>query len=168
MTDTQNPNIVADDVVVSLEYTLTISGEMVDSSENADPIQFIQGKGQIVPGLENALYGMSVGESKQITVAPADGYGEEDPQAVADFPRDEFPSDIPLMPGVELQLKNQDGELLHAYIASIEADTVRLNFNHPLAGKELVFDVTIQSLRQPTAEELDHRHVHLEDDEEEE
>lgn len=167
MTDTQKPSTVSDDVVVSMDYTLTVGGKTVESSKDAEPIQFIQGKGQIVPGLEKALYGMATGENKQVTVAPADGYGERDPQAIADFPRDEFPADIPLVPGVELQLKNQEGEFLQAYIETVNDDLVRLNFNHPLAGEELVFDVTISALRHPSAEELDHGHVHFEEDEEE-
>jgi FKBP-type peptidyl-prolyl cis-trans isomerase SlyD len=152
--------MVADDVVVSMDYILTVEGKTVDSSTGAEPIQFIQGKGQIVPGLEIALYGMAVGESKQVSVAPAEGYGDEDPQAIAEVPSKEFPSEIPLMQGVELQIKNSDGEVLQAYVEAVQGDMVRLNFNHPLAGKELLFDVTIAALRHPTPEELDHGHVH--------
>ena len=160
MKNEQEPILVVDDLVVSLDYTLTIDGEVFDTSEGNEPIHFIQGTGQIVPGLENAIYGMSVGEHKKVTVAPSEGYGEEDPEAFADIPRKEFPEDIPLELGTELQLRNEDGDELEAYIDSVGEDIVRLNFNHPLAGKVLHFDVAVTALRQATPEELDHGHVH--------
>jgi FKBP-type peptidyl-prolyl cis-trans isomerase SlyD len=153
---------VANGLVVTMEYSLTVDGEVIDSSDDGGPIQFIQGEGNIVPGLESALYGMAIGQNKMVVVPPGEGYGEEDPEAVADIPRDEFPSQIPLEPGIELQLRNHDGEVLDAFIESVNEETVQLNFNHPLAGKDLHFDVKIVGLRQATAEELDHGHVHEE------
>lgn len=138
-----------------------IDGEIVETSEGHEPLQFIQGQGQIVSGLERELYGMSAGEGKDVVVTAADGYGEEDPDAVADVPRSEFPPEIPLNPGVKLQLTDQEGEELQAYITSVGKETVRLNFNHPLAGKDLNFSVKVIDLREATNEELDHGHVHL-------
>ena len=167
MSEDNKPRVISDDVVVSLDYTLTVDGELVDSSDENEPIQSIQGQGQVIPGLERSLYGMGVGDSKQVVVAASEGYGDEDPEAYADVPRSEFPSQIPLEPGVELQLTNQDGEQLQAFIESIEEDSVRLNFNHPLAGKELHFAVEVIDLRQATPEELDHGHVHGGDEVEE-
>jgi FKBP-type peptidyl-prolyl cis-trans isomerase SlyD len=152
--------VVRDDMVVSLDYTLTVDGELVDSSRNSDPIQFIQGQGQLIPGLERQLYGMEVGDSKDVVVSASEGYGEQDPGAYADIPRGEFPPQIPLEHGVELQLTNQDGEEMQAFIESVGDDSVRLNFNHPLAGKELHFSVEVVDLRQATSDELDHGHVH--------
>lgn len=163
MIENSGPNSIQDDVVVSLEYTVTVDGKVVDTTQDAEPIQFIQGKGQIVSGLEKALYGMSVGESKDVIVAPVDGYGEEDADAIAEIPRREFPPEIPLEPSVELQLKNQEGDELEAYIVSVNKDTVYLNFNHPLAGKELHFSVKVVLLRGATEEELDHGHVHIQE-----
>ncbi len=160
MTDKNSPTQVADDVVVSLDYTLTVDGEVLDSSEGNEPIEFIQGHGHIIPGLEQALYGMGVGECKSVVVSAADGYGEVDPNALLDVPRSEFPPNIPLEPGVELQVRDNDGHLMYARIVEVGADTVRLDFNHPLAGKELHFDVKVVSLRQATDEELAHDHVH--------
>lgn len=154
------PATVMDNVVVSLDYTLTVDGLVVDTSNGDEPIRFIQGQGQIVPGLEKALYGMSVGESKEIAVAAAQGYGEEDPNAYADIPRAEFPPEIPLEPGVELELKNQADEVIEASIVSVGEESIRLNFNHPLAGKVLNFSVKVVELRYATPEELDHGHVH--------
>lgn len=171
MNEESKPQSISDDVVVSLDYTLTVDGEVVDSSEENEPIQFIQGQGQVIPGLERNLYGMEVGDTRDVVVPAAEGYGEEDPDAYADVPRSEFPAQIPLEPGIELQLTNQDGEQLQAYIESVEDDSVRLNFNHPLAGKELHFAVEVIDLRSATPEELDHGHVHdgdeYEEDEEE-
>ena len=159
------PKEVQDDVIVTLHYTVTVEGKIVDTSRNDEPIFFIQGKRQIVPGLERALYGMKVGESKDVVVAPEDAYGEVDEDAFADIPRSEFPPEIPLDPGIELQLSNDEGDELEAFIVSADEDTVHLNFNHPLAGEELHFSVQVLELRQATEEELDHGHVHLEDHE---
>lgn len=161
---------VEDDRVVSLDYTLKVDGGVVDKSEENDPIQFIQGHGQIIPGLEKQLYGMSIGESKNVVVPPAEGYGEADSSAYAEIPRAEFPPHIPLETGVALQLRDKDGDMLDAYIVEVRDDNVVLNFNHPLAGKELHFSVTVVDLRDATEEELSHGHVHSEDgyDEDEE
>ncbi len=163
MSPENQPTNVVDDVIVTLEYTLTVDGEVVDSSEGEGPIQFIQGKGQVVEGLEQALYGMHVGERKELVVPPAGGYGEPDSNAIADIPKSEFPDEIPLQPGIELQLTNQEGDELEAFIVSVGKDTVRLDFNHPLAGKELHFAVQVSGLRHATPEELDHGHVHHDD-----
>jgi FKBP-type peptidyl-prolyl cis-trans isomerase SlyD len=154
------PDKVENDVVVSLDYTLKVDGEIVDSSSDTEPIQFIQGQGNVIPGLERQIYGMEVGDSRDVVVSAAEGYGDEDPDAYAEVPREEFPPNIPLEPGVELVLKNEDGEELQARIESVEGDTVLLNFNHPLAGKELHFSVEVVELRRATPDELDHGHVH--------
>ncbi len=160
MEDKLQRMIVADNLVVTMEYTLTVEGEVVDSSEDSEPIQFIQGAGHILPALEDELYGMAVGDEKEIALLAEDGYGEVDEEAFADIPRSEFPAQIPLKPGIELQLKDQDGETHYARIESADGENVRLNMNHPLAGKELNFSVQISALRTATAEELEHGHVH--------
>ncbi|HBX71154.1 MAG TPA: peptidylprolyl isomerase [Chloroflexi bacterium] len=160
MTESNELTLVADDVVVSMEYTLTVDGEIVDSSEEEGPIQFLQGYGNIIPGLEAHLGGLAVGESLQVTVAPKDGYGEFDSEQIVDVPLDEFPEEICVEPGVELEMRDEDGDLLYARILSVGKSRVKLDFNHPLAGKELTFDVTIVGLRHPTPEELEHGHVH--------
>lgn len=160
MTENSELTQVADDLVVTLEYTLTVDGEIVDSSEEDGPIQFLHGHGNIIPGLEVHLGGLGIGESLQVMVAAKDAYGEFDPEQVVDIPLDEFPEEICVEPGVELEMKDQDGDTLFARILSVGKSRAKLDFNHPLAGKELTFDVTINSLRLPTAEELEHGHVH--------
>ncbi len=154
------PSVISDDVVVSMDYTLTIDGALVDASEENEPIEFLQGHQNIIPGLEKELYGLTIGDSREIVVAPLEGYGEVDPQAIMDIPRSEFPKDIDLQPGLELELQQPDGHVLHAVVAAINPDTVRLDFNHPLAGKELTFRVTVIGLRAASAEEKAHGHVH--------
>ena len=159
-----NPREVADDVVVSIDYTLTVDGEVVDSTEGDEPLQFLQGHQNIIPGLERELAGMKVGDSKQVIVSAGEAYGEVDPENVVDVPRTEFPAEIPMEPGTELEVKNADGEVLSATIAEVNDDSVKLDFNHPLAGKQLTFDVSVVELRQATEEELAHGHVHYDDE----
>jgi FKBP-type peptidyl-prolyl cis-trans isomerase SlyD len=166
MADSKNkPTHIAKDMVVSLDYTLKVDGVVVDSSDKSEPIQFIQGRGHIISGLENELYGMQVGDKKQVNVSASDGYGEVDNSAFADIPRDEFPPDIPLKPGIGLQLRDQDGNIVEGYIREVGEKSVRLDFNHPLAGKDLDFAVEVVDVRDATAEELSHGHVHVEDGE---
>jgi FKBP-type peptidyl-prolyl cis-trans isomerase SlyD len=167
LNEQNKPTSIADDIVVSLDYTLTVDGEVVDTSSDSEPIQFIQGHGNIIPGLERELYGMEVQDNKTVHVVAKDAYGLSDPDAIVEVALSEFSPEIPLRPGVELQMRNEDGEVLFATIVNVGSATVRLDFNHPLAGKDLTFDVTVVDLRQPTAEELEHGHVHgdMEEDE---
>ena len=153
---------VDDGQVVSMHYTLHVNGQVLDSSEGGEPLQFIQGMGHIIPGLEQELYEMKIGDSKKVVVAAKDGYGEIDTEAFMDVPRDSFPTDVPLEIGTELELRDQSGHPVYARIESISDENVRLNMNHPLAGKELHFDVKIADLRAATEEEVSHGHVHTE------
>jgi FKBP-type peptidyl-prolyl cis-trans isomerase SlyD len=151
---------VNDGHVVSLDYTLHVDGKVVDSSEGGEPLQFIQGMGHIIPGLENELYDMKVGDKKLVVVSAKNGYGELDMEAFMDVPRDAFPTEVPLDLGTELELRDQSGHPMLARIDTISEDNIRLNMNHPLAGKELHFDVSIAGLRPATEEEVSHGHVH--------
>jgi FKBP-type peptidyl-prolyl cis-trans isomerase SlyD len=161
--NSSQPLTIEDNVVVTLNYSLVVDGDVVDSSDEGDPIEFIQGKGMVIRGLEQALYGVAVGDSKRFIVLPAEGYGEHDPDAYAEVPVKEFPEDFPLEPGVELLLKDEEGDEMEAHIVSVGDDSVVLDFNHPLAGKELDFSVQVVALRWATDEELDHGHVHTEE-----
>lgn len=151
---------VKDGLVVSMEYKLTADGEVLDSSDEAGPLQFLAGYGNIIPGLESEMTGMKIGESKNVTVQPADGYGEFDEEAFTDVPRSEFPADLKLEEGMELYVTDEDGNHQAAYVAEFDDQTVKLDFNHPLAGAVLEFYVKVIALREPTDEELDHGHVH--------
>ena len=165
MSRPDKPLTIADDVVVTLDYTLTVDGEVVDSAEESGAIEFIQGAKQIIAGLERQLYGMRAGESKHLVVQPAEGYGETEEDGFAEVPRSDFPEEIPLEQGIALQLRTDEDEVYNAYIDTWDDDTVRLSLTHPLAGKELHFAVTVLELRSASQEELAHGHVHAHGDE---
>ena len=153
---------VADNQVVSLDYTLRLdNGQVMDSSEGRDPLEFIQGQGQIIPGLEKELYGMAVDDEKKVVVAPGDAYGELEPDNFEWVERGAFPADMELIEGMGLRMRDSNsGEVMEAYVAEISSDRVKLDFNHPLAGETLHFQVKIAGLRDATSEELAHGHVH--------
>ncbi len=146
--------------VVSMEYKLTVDGDVLDSSEEAGPLQFLAGYGNIIPGLENEMIGMKIGDSKDVVVTPENGYGEFDDDAIMEVPRSEFPKDMEIEEGIELNLTDEDGYQQIGRVESFDDTAVRLDFNHPLAGAELHFSVKVIALRDPTAEELEHGHVH--------
>jgi len=154
---------VEDGQVVSMDYTLHVDGDVVDTSTGHEPLEFLQGAGNIIPGLEQELYGMAVGESKKVIVQPEDGYGILDADAFVDVPREQFPANIPLEVGVEITVTDQSGNPMNARIDSVNDENVVLDFNHPLAGKVLQFDVKIVGLREASDEESEHGHVHGDD-----
>ena len=159
MSDHKETKLVADDIVVSMAYTLTVDDEFIDSTEEGESLQFIQGYGSIIPGLEQALYGMAKGEKKAITVAAKDAYGEYDLEQVDHIPTSEFPEEIHLEPGLELEMKDLDGDVLYGRVISVGKSRVKMDFNHPLAGKDLDFEVTILGLRTATNEELEQGYI---------
>lgn len=167
MESSQTPTSVKDDVVVSLDYTLKVNNEVVDTTEGIEPITFIQGKGGIIPGLEKAIYGMKVGDTRKVTVSPAEGFGDTDPDAVVEVAKDEFPAEIPQQVGIEITVKNEDDEDVDGVIVAVNSDSLTIDFNHPLAGKTLTFEVSVVELREATEEELAHGHVHGDDDDDE-
>jgi len=149
-----NELTIQDGHVVTMEYTLRVDGETIDTSEGYKPIEFIQGAGSIIPGLERELYGLKVGDSKDVSVQAKDGYGEIDPAAFVSVPREQFPPTIQLEVGVALSVHDNNGNPMHATIHEVSDEAVKLNFNHPLAGKDLMFSVTIADLREATEEDL--------------
>lgn len=149
-------------VIVKLEYTLQIEEEVVESTDDDGPIEFLQGYGEIIPGLEAALYGMEVGQEKDVTVDPEDGYGEYDSEAFEEVPLDIFPEEMDLSLGMPVELYDEDAdETVEGFIAEIRTDTVVVDLNHPLAGEVLNFHVKVVGLRAPSAEELEHGHAHV-------
>lgn len=158
---TEDKLVVKDDMVVGLDYTLRLKdGAVVDSSQDREPLKYMQGQGQIIPGLEQELYGMAVGDEKSVAVEPAQGYGEKDPNAVQVVPNEAFPPDLEPEPGMRLQMRDEQGRVFEAFVVEVRPDDVVLDFNHPLAGETLHFDVKIDSLRQASEEELAHGHAH--------
>jgi FKBP-type peptidyl-prolyl cis-trans isomerase SlyD len=156
---------IGDGIVVSLDYTLRLDdGEVIDSSQEGEPLEYLHGQGQIIPGLEKALVGLTVGDSKKVTVPSTEAYGDVDMEAFEIVPRSMFPDDMELEEGLELSLRDAEtNEPFDATIAEIRENGVMLDFNHPLAGETLYFEVTIPALRPATEEELAHGHAHSSD-----
>ena len=150
---------ISENMVVSLAYTLTVDGERIDSTEEGESLVFIQGYGSIIPGLESSLYGMEKGQSRPVRVPAADAYGEYDLEQIVPIPMSEFPDDFDLEPGLELAMEDKDGDIVFARIVSVGKSRVKMDFNHPLAGKDLDFEITILDLRPATDEELEQGHI---------
>lgn len=155
---------IATDTVVTLKYTLRDeSGEVIDSSDD-EPLEYLHGHGQLVPGLERALEGKSQGAKFDIQVPPEDGYGEHEPEQLMEIDRADLPEDLEPEVGMELSADGPDGEVATLWIADIEGSTITLDGNHPLAGQFLNFSIEVENIRAATAEEIDHGHAHGEDD----
>ena len=147
--------------VVDIDYSLHLGdGNVVDKSEPGEPLTYLQGEGDIVPGLESALEGAQVGDRRQVVVAPVDGYGEHDPRGIQRVPRQAYPADFQPQVGMELSAQGPDGDEVAFVIQRVEPDAVTIDLNHPLAGKTLHFDVTVREVRAATPDELEHGHVH--------
>jgi FKBP-type peptidyl-prolyl cis-trans isomerase SlyD len=152
---------IANGNVVGIDYSLHLGdGEVVDASEPGEPLTYLHGEGQIVPGLESALDGLDVGDRKQVVVAPADGYGDHDPRGLQEVPRSAFPPDFDAKVGMELTAEGPSGEPVPFTIREVRLETLLIDLNHPLAGKTLHFDVTVREVRTATEEERAHGHAH--------
>ena len=129
---------------VAIHYTGTLlDGTTFDSSEGRDPLEFQVGSGQIIPGLDTALPGMAVGDKKVVKVACQDAYGEANPEMRQAVPREGIPADIPLDLGTQLQMQTPEGQAVPVTVVSVDDATVTLDANHPLAGKDLQFDIEL-------------------------
>jgi FKBP-type peptidyl-prolyl cis-trans isomerase SlyD len=151
---------IANDTAVLIHYTVTSStGEVLDSSDSDDPLAYIHGQGDIVPGLEQALTGKSAGDKVQVTVEPKLGYGEREESKVQQVPRSAFEDGAQIEAGMRFQTESDDGDVI-VTVTQVSPDQVTIDANHPLAGQTLRFDVQVVSVRKCTAEELEHGHVH--------
>ena len=151
---------IANDKVVMIHYTLTNDeGDLLDSSKDQDPLAYLHGFGNIIPGLEKALTGRSIGDTFKIEIAPEDGYGVRDNEMVQSVPRSAFEGVDEIEPGMQFQAQSPDGIQLVTVI-DIDGDEVILDGNHPMAGITLHFDVEVNDIREATREELEHGHVH--------
>jgi FKBP-type peptidyl-prolyl cis-trans isomerase SlyD len=155
------PDKVTKDVVVSLQYKLRLDdGTLAEESEPDDPLMYLHGYDNIIPGLERALEGMRVGESRTVIVEPLDGYGEYDPDDVGRLSRSDLPPGFVAEVGMILPVVDEMGHEGEVEVVEIEDDSIVVDFNHPMAGERLEFEVEITELREASAEELDHGHVH--------
>jgi FKBP-type peptidyl-prolyl cis-trans isomerase SlyD len=151
---------ITQDQVVSIRYTLKDdAGEVIDSSAGGEPLAYLHGHGNLVPGLERELSGKRAGDKLQVRLPPADGYGGYDPQLVQQVPRRSLQGVGNVRVGMRLQTRTgKDARAVT--VTRIAGDMVTLDGNHPLAGKHLNFEVEITAVRAATAEELAHGHVH--------
>lgn len=151
---------IANDTVVSFNYTLTNEqGEVLDKS-NGEPLAYLHGHHNIIPGLENALVGKTVGDKLTVTVEPKDGYGEYLAEAVQEVPRANFQGVDNIAVGMQFQTQTEDGHVMLVTVKDVNDDVVIVDGNHPLAGVTLTFDVEIVEVREATADEIAHGHAH--------
>jgi FKBP-type peptidyl-prolyl cis-trans isomerase SlyD len=152
---------IAQHSVVSMHYTLTDdAGNVIDSSANADPLTYLQGAGNIIPGLENALLGMRAGEQRNVRVAPEEGYGLVLEELIQQVPVEMFQGVEQVEPGMTFQAQDQSGYIQRVEVNSVDGNIITIDANHPLAGQHLNFDVTIVEVRPASEEEMAHGHVH--------
>lgn len=145
---------IDDKLYVAIDYTLTLaSGEEVDSSPEGQSFGFITGTGQVIPGLDNQLKGMVAGDKSTIVIEPEDGYGAVNENLFQEIPREQFPADTEIEPGMTFQAQGPQGPVL-IKVDAIKEDKVVVDLNHPLAGEQLHFDVKVVEVREPSAEEL--------------
>lgn len=146
---------IQDNHVVSIHYTLkTDAGEMLDTSAGRDPLDFIQGKGMIVPGLEKAMVGRTQGEKFSVKVAPEEGYGVRDPQLIQEIPLEAFQGVEKVEAGMSFIARGPQGQMM-VRITSVSDKTATVDGNHELAGQNLNFDIEVSSFREATSEELE-------------
>lgn len=139
--------MIENGLVVSIEYTLSDeNGSLLESNKGKEPLTFTHGEGQIIPGLEKGLSGMKLNEEKNILVKPEDAYGPVNPQAFQEIPRKDLPAEAQKV-GVTLMARSQEGQTYPVRVSELKDQTAVLDFNHPLAGKTLVFDVKVLEIQ---------------------
>lgn len=138
--------------VVSIQYEVRDGADVVDSNINGAPLVFMFGKGQIIPGLENGIVNMGIGEQADVLVKSADAYGEYNEEAQQELPKEQF-AGIDLNVGMTLYGQGEDGGTVQVIVKEVQEENVIIDFNHPLAGKDLMFSVTLNSVRDASAEE---------------
>jgi FKBP-type peptidyl-prolyl cis-trans isomerase SlyD len=147
--------------VISFNYILKDEeGTILDSTTNKAPLTFISGSNQILPKLEEALNGMLIGGKRNVKVDAADAYGEYDEKAIQNIKKEQFPPDTKLEEGMRYVANSPEGGQMPFTITEVKDDDVTVDFNHPLAGRNLEFDVELVDMRDATPEELSHGHVH--------
>jgi len=137
---------IADGKKVKIDYTLRIDGQEVESSVGKKPLEYVHGQGMLIPGLEVALKGMKAGETKNVSVPPADAYGDMKQEYFREMAKTVFPEGSEFQVGALIQLEGPNGEVVPALIWEVKEDKVIVNLNHPLAGKTLEFDVKVVSI----------------------
>jgi len=152
---------IASNKVATLHYTLKDDkGALIESSVGNEPLTYIHGIGNLIPGLESQLEGKQAGDKISVVVKPADAYGEHDAELIEEVDRAEFDDGEDLDVGKEFQYDDEDGNVFHVRIVTLSDTKVTIDGNHPLAGKTLAFEVEVLEVRAASKEELEHGHVH--------
>lgn len=152
---------IAAQKVVTIDYTLTDDqGNVIDSSQGGAPLAYIHGIGNIIPGLEVALEGKQAGDALKVSVPPREGYGERDEGMMQAVPRQMFETPDEIQVGMQFHTMTESGQPMVVTVVEASPETITVDANHPLAGQTLNFDVTVVEVRDATAEELEHGHVH--------
>ena len=155
---------IADKMVVTIDYTLKDdNGTVLDSSTEGN-FAYLHGANNIIPGLENALTGKSAGDEVDVSVSPAEGYGEHNETMIQAVPRDMFDSEQEIQVGMQFHAESPEGEMIVVTVTDVEGDDVTVDGNHPLAGVNLNFGVKVIDIREASEEEVEHGHVHGADD----
>ncbi|OMH30263.1 peptidylprolyl isomerase [Motiliproteus sp. MSK22-1] len=151
---------ISDKKVASIHYTLkNDKNETLDSSAGSEPLVYLQGFGNVVPGLENALAGKKAGDTFDVTVAPEEAYGPIQSELVQEVPRDAFDGVEEVSVGMRFEAQTASGPI-SVEVVAVEEDQVTVDGNHPLAGETLHFNIDVVEVREATEEELEHGHVH--------
>ena len=152
---------IAEQSVVSIHYTLTNdAGETLDTSDGREPLVYLHGAQNIIPGLESELTGKSVGDSFDVTIQPEEAYGSVNPELVQTVPHSAFEGVEKVEPGMQFQARGDDGETQVITVTEVADSGVTVDGNHPLAGQVLNFSVRVEEIRAATEEEIEHGHVH--------
>ncbi len=153
--------LIGENAVVSIHYKLSdAEGTEMENSAGAEPLRYLHGNGNLIPGLENALVGKSTGDELSVAIPPEEAYGEVMPQLVQEVDRAVFQGVDTIEPGMAFQSQAPDGSTQRIVVREVDGDSVTIDANHPLAGVELHFDVQVVDVRPATDEELEHGHAH--------
>ena len=152
---------IAQHKVVTIHYRVSDSesDELIDSSENGEPMTYLHGARNIIPGLEQALEGKSQGDELEVTIPPAEAYGERSDERIQQVPLQAFQGMDKVEPGMAVTAQTGQGQI-DLVVTAVEDDVVTVDANHPLAGKSLKFNVTVEEVRDASEEEIAHGHVH--------
>lgn len=129
---------------VRIHYTGRFTnGEVFDSSADRDPLEFTLGAGHVIPGMDNAVTGMAVGDKKTVQIEPAEGYGDRDERLIQQIPKDALPDNVDPEVGMHLQSQTPDGQMMQLVVTAVDDETFTVDANHPLAGQVLEFDIEL-------------------------
>ncbi len=140
-------DVITTGKVVSFDYTLTVKGQVVDTSEGKQPLEYTQGQKMIIPGLEKQMEGMKVGDEKTVTIIPEEAYGPVDPKLVVEVAKTNFDPSMAPQVGMVIQMQTPEGQVVPGVVKEIKDTGIMVDFNHPLAGEELTFKVKVVSIK---------------------